>query len=167
MFGIPILGICLGAQMLAHVLGADVKRHSQKEIGWCDVELTKVGVNDPILDHFKAREKVFQLHGDTFDVPKTAEHLARSEICKGQAFRYGDKVYGLQFHLEVDGAMIQRWLQKPENTKDLNGELTIEKIVADTDRYVANSLNLSNQAFLKFIKIFGLKERAKLLGSGH
>jgi len=167
---IPILGICLGAQLLAHVLGADVKKSHEKEVGWCDVELTANGAKDPLFEHFRPTEKIFQVHGDTFDIPKSSEHLARSKVCEGQAFRYGEKVYGLQFHLEVDRAMIQRWLQNPKNLKDLldsSTPLNTEKIIAETDLYVANSVDLSNKTFMKFIKIFGLKERALLLGSAH
>ena len=98
----PVLGICLGAQILAHVLGAPVRKHSHREMGWYDVNLTDVGLKDPVLGHFGKSEKVFQSHGDTFDIPETAEHLAWSERCLGQAFRYQENVYGLQFHLEAD-----------------------------------------------------------------
>lgn len=70
--GIPILGICLGAQILAHVLGANVRKSPIKEVGWHDIDLTVAGEQDPLLGHFQKREKIFQMHGDTFDLPKTA-----------------------------------------------------------------------------------------------
>src|SRR3989338_4237248 len=94
---IPILGICLGAQILAKALGAEVKKNREKEIGWYDVSLTDVGHKDSVLKHFQKTEKIFQWHGDVFDLPKGAKHLASSSTCKNQAFSYGEKVYGFQF----------------------------------------------------------------------
>ena len=167
---IPILGICLGSQMLAHALGARVYKSPEKEIGWYDVMMTEAGAKDPLFSHFKKRETIFQMHGDTFKIPAGAVHLAYSEACEGQAFRFGDRAYGIQFHLEVDQAMIQRWLRVPANQKDLddsNGKFTAEKIEADTKRHIAHSLALSRETFSKFIEIFGLPERPELLGSGH
>lgn len=167
---IPVLGICLGAQILAHVLGANVKKHTQKEIGWCDVHLTSSGAKDKLLSHFKKSEKIFQMHGDTFEIPKSAEHLAYSEVCEGQAFRYGEKVYGLQFHLEVDRPMIERWLKNPVHKKDLaesGGTLTEEKVIAETQTHIDHSISLSHQTFKNFIALFDLKPRSILLGSGH
>ena len=87
---LPILGICLGSQILASVLGANVRRHKAREMGWYDIELTEAGAEDPVIGHFrKPAQKVFQSHGDVFDVPASATHLARSALCEGQAFRYG------------------------------------------------------------------------------
>lgn len=165
---IPILGICLGAQILAHVLGANVRKHTEKEIGWCDVHLTAEGKKDRLLEHFKPHEKIFQMHGDTFDIPKTAVHLAKSQICEGQAFCYKDKAYGLQFHLEVDGPMIKRWLKMPHNLKELessNGKYSLQTIESETEKYLAHSVDLSTRTFSNFIKMFGLKERRTALGS--
>lgn len=166
---IPILGICLGAQMLAHALGSDVRKSPQKEMGWYDVHLTDDGSKDPLFNHFKKSEKIFQMHGDTFDIPKGSTHLAYSEICQGQAFRYGDKAYGLQFHLEVDQAMVLRWLKVPANQRQMaeSGDIKVENIETDTVKYIDHSLALSRETFSKFIDIFGLPERPELLGSGH
>lgn len=165
---IPILGICLGAQILAHVLGSEVRKSAEKEMGWYDVELTTAGENSPLLSHFKKTEKIFQMHGDTFDIPKSCEHLAISKICPAQAFSYGTKVFGLQFHLEVDEAMILRWLNNPKNQKDIlesQGKVSDEQMRAETALYLKNSLSLSEQTFKKFIDLFALKERPILLKS--
>ena len=106
----PVLGICLGAQLLAHVLGAPVVRHRQPEIGWYDVDATDAGRSDPVLGAIGARHPIFQWHSYTFELPHGAEHLARSGTCENQAFRYGANAYGFQFHLEADQALIERWL---------------------------------------------------------
>lgn len=159
---IPILGICLGAQILAHVLGAEVRKSPEKEIGWHDIEMTDEGLKDPLLCHFKRKEKIFQMHGDTFDLPKSAIHLASSEICKGQAFRHGDKVYGLQFHLEVDEKMILRWMQN-----HMSQAADVERIREETKQYLTHSTELSEQTFTKFVDLFSFGDRSILLGSGH
>ncbi|MBP9679822.1 MAG: type 1 glutamine amidotransferase [Bacteriovorax sp.] len=167
---IPILGICLGSQLLAQVLGAQVRKHAEKEIGWHDVDLTLEGMNDPLFSHFNKTQKLFQLHGDTFDVPSSAVHLARSELCPSQAFRYGDKVYGLQFHLEVDSPMIHRWLDNPINQEDIKaskGKYSIEQIRCETDQYIDQSKNLSQKTFSKFIELFELPKRLIQLGARH
>ncbi|MEA9357370.1 type 1 glutamine amidotransferase [Bacteriovorax sp. PP10] len=165
---IPILGICLGAQLLAHVLGADVKKNHEKEIGWCDIDLTEDGLQDPLLSHFRPREKIFQLHGDTFDIPKSAVHLAKSDVCHGQAFRYGDKVYGLQFHLEVDQPMIQRWLDNPRNYDEMfstHQNFSKDQISLETQEFLPHSMDLSRQTFEKFVGLFSLKQKSIRLGS--
>ncbi len=165
---IPILGICLGAQLLAHVLGASVRKNTEKEIGWCDINLTDEGLKDPLLSHFKPQEKIFQLHGDTFDIPNTATHLAESNVCHGQAFRYGKKVYGLQFHLEVDKPMIQRWLDNPRNHDEMfstHQNFSKEQISLETEKFLPHSMELSTQTFEKFIALFSLKKKSIRLGS--
>ena len=165
---VPVLGICLGAQILAHVLGSEVRKAPEKEMGWYDIELTTAGENAPLLSHFKKTEKIFQMHGDTFDIPKSCEHLATSKLCPAQAFSYGRKAYGLQFHLEVDEAMISRWLNNPRNQQDIEssgGKVSAEQMKADTAKYLQNSLNLSQQTFQKFIDLFEMKERPIILKS--
>lgn len=99
--GTPILGICLGAQMLAHVLGADVHDNPHREIGWFSVDHV---VSDHAMDiHNVLADQVtaFHWHGQTFDIPRGAVHLARSEACNNQAFLYGDHALALQYHLET------------------------------------------------------------------
>ena len=99
--GAPVLGICLGSQMLAQVLGARVTRAPKKEIGWRSVTLTESGLVDPLFRGLESTFVSFHWHGDVFDLPKGATSLARSEATEHQAFRYGASTYGLLFHLEV------------------------------------------------------------------
>jgi GMP synthase (glutamine-hydrolysing) len=167
---IPILGICLGAQLIATVLGSNVKKHSVKEIGWYDLEINSDGQKDKLLSHFNKTEKIFQMHGDTFEIPLGAKSLAKTSTCESQAFCYGDKVYGLQFHLEVDEAMILRWLSYESNLKDINesdGLFTVEQIKNDTSLYINRSIELSLATFSNFVDFFEVKKRPIVLGSDH
>jgi GMP synthase (glutamine-hydrolysing) len=167
---IPILGICLGAQLIAQVLGANVRPHTVKEVGWHDVSLTPAGLNDKLFAHFNQTEKLFQMHGDTFDIPNGAIQLAQSETCNSQAFRYGDKVYGLQFHLEVDEASINRWLTYEAilNTiNNSNGLYSIDTIVAETKMHVSRSINLSLLTFENFVSLFSPLNSGIVLAPGH
>jgi GMP synthase (glutamine-hydrolysing) len=155
---LPVLGICLGAQLIAKTLGADVYPSKQKELGWYDLHITPQAAQRSILKSLGHTEKVFQWHGDTFDIPAGAIHLAASPLCVNQAFRYGDKVYGLQFHLEVDQAMISRWLKLSENRHEiakLPGCITADHIYAATARHIGRLHELSNKTFGEFIALFG------------
>lgn len=98
--GKSAVGICLGAQLLADALGSPVFAGKEKEIGWWPITLTGEGKNSGFLDGLPERPTVFHWHGDTFDIPKGAVHLAESEGCTSQAFVYDNRILGLQFHLE-------------------------------------------------------------------
>lgn len=132
----PVLGICLGAQLIAHALGARVYPNRKKEIGWYRVRLTPEGKKDPLMKGSPSSPWVFQWHGDTFDLPRGARRLASSPLCKNQAFRFGTNVYGLQYHLEVDKAMVLEWLEQPGAEKELSllGPRTRSKMKADLPR---------------------------------
>lgn len=104
----PILGICLGAQMLAKTCGAKVKKAKQKEIGWYEVDLNDVAKTDILFQGIEDNLTVFQWHEDVFDIPKEGILLAKTKDIN-QAFRIGN-AYGLQFHLEVTPKMIKDWI---------------------------------------------------------
>jgi GMP synthase (glutamine-hydrolysing) len=105
----PILGICLGAQLMARVLGARVYPGPQKEIGWSGIELTPEG-RGSVLAHYADGAPVLHWHGDTFDLPSGAKRLASTAITPNQAFSYGTSALALQFHAEHDGSNIEHWL---------------------------------------------------------
>lgn len=165
---IPVLGICLGAQLIAAALGATIRRNPVKEIGWYDLCLTEPGKRDPVLAPLKECQKIFQWHGDTFEIPKDAVHLAKTTDCPHQAFRYGDKVYAFQFHPEVDEAMIHRWLKVPRHVREmaaLNGQIDPEQIRTDTSLHIAKMTQVSTRIFGAFIKLIGAPHKARQLPS--
>lgn len=162
--GMPVLGICLGAQIIARALGARVSRSPAKEIGWYEVTPTEAGRTDPVLGHLRASETIFQWHGDMFEIPSAAVHLARSRGCPNQAFRWGERVYGLQFHLEVDERMIERWLRVPANLEEIaasDGTIDLERIRAETPLYVERTKELADAVFSSFVRLFGAEERRR------
>lgn len=115
----PVLGICLGAQLIAKALGADVYRNREKEIGWGQVHFTENAQNDPVLGGLASPTTFFHWHSETFTQPPGAELLAYSDKCRQQAFRYRNLVYGIQFHPEITPAMIVDWSAQPVNCGDV------------------------------------------------
>ncbi|MGF1545892.1 MAG: type 1 glutamine amidotransferase [Thiotrichales bacterium] len=99
--GKPVLGVCLGAQLLASVLGAEVRRNPQREIGWFEIERLPTAAQSVFGCHLPARESVFHWHGDTFEIPLGAVPLYRSQACENQAFIWQERVLALQFHIET------------------------------------------------------------------
>jgi GMP synthase-like glutamine amidotransferase len=129
-----ILGICLGAQLIAKALGAKVFKAPVKEIGWYDVSLTRIGSHDPFFSNLPKTFPVFQWHEDTFEIPKAGKIIATSTSVPHQGFRYGENAYGLQFHLEVTKEMIMEWMKTYE--EELKGSqpplFSKLKILTDT-----------------------------------
>ena len=116
---IPFLGICLGGQLLAHVLGGSVKRHTMTEIGFFTVQLTREGKTDPLYEGLPGYQEVFQWHEDVFDIPPGAVRLATHHNAENQAFRYSRCAYGLQYHIELTPAMLDLWIHHPEFSTEI------------------------------------------------
>ena len=106
---VPVIGVCLGAQMLARAAGAWVGPAPEPEIGWFEIELTPAGVGDPVLGVLPPRTEAFQWHSYTYGVPDGGTELARSALCS-QAFRLGERAWGIQFHAEVTLPMVRAWV---------------------------------------------------------
>ena len=113
-----ILGICLGSQLIARALGAAVRPNATKEIGWYGLHFTEAAGEDGLFRGLST-ETVFHWHGETFDLPPGAELLASSDLCRNQAYRIGERVYAIQFHLEVTPEMIADWCAQDENSGDV------------------------------------------------
>lgn len=117
-----VLGICLGAQLIADALGAKIYPGKAKEIGFFEIELTETGKTSPLLAGLPSPCPAFHWHGETFDLPDGAAHLARSRVCEHQAFSYENRVLALQFHLETT----------PESADQLIRHCADEMVVSDT-----------------------------------
>jgi GMP synthase-like glutamine amidotransferase len=107
--GIPVLGICLGSQMLAHAAGAQVFKGALPEVGWYPVTLTESGRLDPLFLGLPEEFQAFHWHGDTFNLPDHAVRLAGSALYPRQIFKLGRNAYGFQCHLEVTEKMVRDW----------------------------------------------------------
>ena len=151
--GVPVLGICLGAQLVAAALGARVYPGPRKEIGWYAVE--RVETIDPVMRTLPLSFMAFHWHGDTFDLPEGAVRLFRSSLYENQAFRWGRNVYALQFHFEVNAAMIDEWLNDPGCRAELAGvpELQAETIHVQTTQWAKPLEELSAQVFRRFLDL--------------
>ena len=107
----PVLGICLGAQLLARAFGAENHLGLAPEFGWVDVGLTEPGRADPVLSVLPESFPIFQWHSDTFTLPEGATCLASTAMATNQAFRIGRATYGMQFHFEASRAVVADWLR--------------------------------------------------------
>lgn len=163
-----VLGICLGAQLLAKALGGAVSRNEVREIGWYDVEMTEAGLSDPVLSTFAPRQEVFQWHEDGITLPPGADLLASSPASPVQAFRFGEHAYGFQFHLEANRPLIDRWLSVPAHRKALQqeeGNIDPDAISRQADTSVGLLEQLSRDTFSRWIDRFETGPRRQHLPS--
>ncbi len=116
---VPVLGVCLGAQLMARAAGGRVASGEKKEIGFYNIRLTPAGQSDTLLMGLPGEFRVFQWHGDTFNIPEGAVNLASSEDFSHQLIKVGTNSYGLQFHIEVTEAMVSEFLA--EGSSELEG----------------------------------------------
>jgi len=150
---VPVLGICLGSQLMAAAFGAPVYEGRIKEIGWYEVELAAQAAGDPLFSHFPSRFKVLQWHGQTFDLPAGSVRLATSEAYPNQAFRHGSTSWGLQFHLEADGRLLRRWLETGSEELASCPYIDRDEVLAGIESYEAECLGLGRKLFERFIEL--------------
>jgi len=148
--GKTVVGVCLGAQLIAEVLGARVYRNPEKEIGWLPIELTAAGQASAVCGFLPPSLTVFHWHGDTFDLPAGAVQLARSAACAQQAFLYGGRVLGLQFHLE----------STPQSVAGLCAECADELVPGPHVQTAARMLTASPAGYARLnVALFGILDR--------
>ena len=163
-----VLGICLGAQLLAKALGGSVSRNERPEIGWYNVDLTAAGATDPVLAAFGQSQEVFQWHEDGIELPTEAVCLAGSDVSPIQAFRFGEHAYGFQFHLEANRSLIERWLTVPDHQgilADDSTDIDVNEIRERCGDSVEHLKALSNRTFTRWIERFELRPRQQRLPS--
>jgi GMP synthase-like glutamine amidotransferase len=147
-----ILGICLGAQLLADCLGGNVTRNEHKEIGWFPVMLESPE-DVPLLSGLPSEFTAFHWHGDTFSIPPGAKRIAMSEACRNQGFVFGDSIIALQFHIETDFFAIKSLLDNCSD--DMTGGKFVhstESILASGDLYYKQIFYILEQLFVNIIK---------------
>lgn len=160
---IPIVGVCLGAQMLARAAGAWVGPASSPEIGWHEVELTEEGRADPVLGTLSARTDAFQWHEYTFGIPDGGVELARSPVCT-QAFRVGPSAWALQFHAEVTLPMVEAWVKEDPGALPVPGAEFLAETGGRIDRWNVQGRKLC-AAFLEVAERRAAGGRAQVEGA--
>ena len=154
--GRPFLGVCLGVQLLAAALGARVYAAERPEVGLLDVALTAEGRADPLFAGLGDRFVSLQWHGDTFDLPADAVRLASSPLIANQAFRAGERAYGVQFHLEVTGEMAVEWGSIPAYRESLAatlGDAAGAEFIADVERRSAELHRPARRLFENWLEL--------------
>jgi len=156
---VPVLGVCLGAQLIANVLGAKVSRNVYEEIGWFPVKRTK-GLMDERVDNLPISFDALHWHGDTFDIPEGGSNFMTSEGTANQGFAYGNSTLALQFHLEMLPSHVQTIYQecgKPEKTgKYIHG---LEEMLAPAEKFQQAHIMLDN-----FLEAFIFQKETQLIG---
>jgi GMP synthase-like glutamine amidotransferase len=154
--GKTVLGICLGSQLISTALGANVYQNKNKEIGWFDIEFTPFAKSDNLFSEMGKKLKVFHWHGDTFDLPENAVHLAFSEGCKNQAYIYKSRVLALQFHLEPTLKSLQQMIETGRK------ELTRGKYIQTEKEIIAKKQLLASNRKIMFMLLDRLTQKGSV-----
>lgn len=142
---LPVLGVCLGSQLLARALGSQVRPGPEPEIGWAPVEVFDSG--DPLVGGLAPTTRVLHWHGDVFDLPDGAQLLASSERTEVQAFRAGN-AWGMLFHAEADAVLVERWLAEPSMAAEAP-----DQVAEDASVHAGRLVERSGPGFANFAQL--------------
>jgi GMP synthase (glutamine-hydrolysing) len=153
--GLPFLGVCFGAQVLAWSLDADVVKAVTREVGFEPVRTQPAIATDPLLGHYRDGNMVFQWHEDTFEPPAGAELLATGDRVHNQAYRVGERTWGVQWHFEVDRPELEHWLKTFGAGGDLKTEWgkSSEEVIAEADAFLADHEDRGREIFTRFVGV--------------
>jgi GMP synthase (glutamine-hydrolysing) len=153
--GMPILAVCLGAQVLGDAAGGTARRLNEAEIGWFEIEVTEEGSSDPVIGPLAPSFTGFQWHSYEAVPPDGAAILARNAVCP-QAYRIGERAWGIQFHAEVSAADASRWIEDYRSDEDaVRIGVDPEALRADTDRRIADWNRLGRELCGRFLDAIG------------
>lgn len=147
----PTLGICLGAQLLARALGAEVYVGSAREIGWSPLTLTEAGLRSPMRHLSEQNASMLHWHGDTFDLPRGSTLLASSVQYQNQAFSHGPNILGLQCHPEVQLRFFERWLIGHAGEILSTPSVSVQRLRADAIRYCGGLETAATAMFSEWV----------------
>jgi len=151
--GVPVLGVCLGGQLLARALGADVTLSPVTELGFTTLHPTAEASEDPLLSAFADGDRVFHWHRDTFAIPDGAVLLATGDDVANQAFRYGDRAWGIQFHPEVTAPNLDYWIDAVRDELQPEWGTTAESLRAQIERYLPAQQERAATFFTSFAEL--------------
>jgi GMP synthase-like glutamine amidotransferase len=148
--GVPFLGICLGAQMLARAMDHEVYPAGVRELGFNVLHVTPEAADDPLMSVFREGDMVFHWHEDTFELPEGATVLGTGDDVHLQAFRIGGHAWGMQFHLEIDRAELELWLDAAGEDVVRAWGKTTARVLDEADRYLATQEERATRLFGRF-----------------
>jgi GMP synthase (glutamine-hydrolysing) len=151
--GVPYLGVCFGAQVLAWTLGSRIRKADEREIGYVPIHPLPAAADDPLLSHYTDGEPVFQWHMDTFDLPDGAELLATGDGVANQAYRVGETTWATQFHFEIDVPELEMWLGELADTIESEWGASPEQLRAQAREHHERHERAGRETFRRFVTI--------------
>ncbi|MGZ4149077.1 MAG: type 1 glutamine amidotransferase [Actinomycetota bacterium] len=154
--GVPYLGVCFGAQLLAWALGSEVIKAPVREVGFEPIRPLPAADEDRLVSHYDDGDVVFQWHMDTFDLPHGAELLAKGDGVAHQAFRVGDTAWGLQWHFEIDAPELRSWL---DSYQQEGGDLLADwgksrvQVEREAEQHIASHERKGAEVFQRFARV--------------
>lgn len=159
----PILGICLGAKLVARTFDQPVYRHIELEVGFTEIEITEAGAASPLLAGAARRQWVMEWHQDTFDLPPGAELLATGARCRNQAFRIGEHVHAFQFHFEATRPMLRSWLKSAGPGFQARHPGLVARFEADLARHMPAQAALARRISERWLDLAEARARGRKL----